>query len=402
MRKINQLLFLALMISFNFGNYIKVYGLSLSWIFAGLLLIGTSIEIINNPVVLLHKEKKYNIVPLFAGFWFIYSCVQIIWVQDLGLWKSGVISNCINVFICFEVWFLLENHDDFQFVLKSSAFSWLLCIGIGGYELLTGNHFIFENISYWERDLVRTFFGNPNDCASWFVLSFYCIALYLIATSKRKEIFGVVWTVTTFLVVKTGSRACLLGMLIFMLFYILMHIIMKFENSRVKGTNASKVVFVLIVSLCTAIVVSVLMEYGVMGVLNKVSGKGNVQSDSYRLDITRNTLKAIWESAFMGCGAYQSIKYIGTNPHNFLLELFADYGIIIFGCTCFFMWDIFSRYFDKKQERHLRAFYFAYTFSFIITSISSSSMNRLRMTWICLLVIYLFDSQFPEKSTKII
>ena len=112
------------------------------------------------------------------------------------------------------------------------------------------------------------------------------------------------------------------------------------------------------------------------------------------------TVEVILNSFFLGAGAGRTVALIGTNPHNFFLEILADHGIVIFGIICYMFYQICVRMFKSKYDIKTRTIGSSFAVAVILLSISSSSMLRLRLMWICLTMIYISSNFIKAENSK--
>ena len=206
------------------------------------------------------------------------------------------------------------------------------------------------------------------------------------------------WVTTTIVVIGTASRACLYGMLACPVVALFSAACLKLEG-KAKRTSFFKPIFWLLVLFAFVLVFYVTYSGILESLIELVSKDGNKVSDLYRVDIIKDTIAVAFESMFLGVGANQTITYVGINPHNFFLELLSDYGLIIFLFTCYFFVKIINAFFNKREVGSQRVYCLASALTVAIVSISSSSMNRLRLTWVLLVFIYFSVKDNKEGST---
>lgn len=398
-RKIAVALWGVMIIMFSFGDSIKVANINLSRILFVLLIGVTLVYMISKKKIRIISGEQRDFLLFFAVFWMIYSIVQGLWIVDMTLWLQGMLSTSINIFLIIELWILICENDEINEFFKYICLLWCVNIGLGMYERVTKQYFIHDGISYWDKDMVRTFFVNPNDCATWMVLCYLLFEFFLIRKEKTKILRLGIWGLTLFVVEGTGSRACIYGLYIYAIVYLGAYILQKQKTQYSEKTWYK--LFLAVSILVVVVLMVVCFVTDLPNVLVEMfSGVGNKESDLYRLQLISGTIKVIINSYFGGVGANQTIQYLKDNPHNFLGEMFADYGIIIFMGLIYIMVQILSVYFHKQEKLEIRVFYFTYIITFLVISISSSSMNRLRLTWISLALLFLAIRNSDEKCKE--
>lgn len=394
-KKMNIFLYGLLLMAVSCGESIKLLGINISWIIAGMMVCLTLVYLIVEGNIG-DKRIQYRMILFFAFFWMVYMLFQVLWIKDFELWTAGILSNIINVFLILDIWIFLRTEKDLKLFLSLSVPVWLFNVGLGMYEIISNNHFIFEGVSYWDRNYVRTFFGNPNDAATWIVLSYLFLSYYLNKYVRTRMIMIISCAITTFVVFNTGSRACLYGMILYAVFYCCSILMIRAKMMN----NAMKLISYVTVTISVIYLIYALYGGGLSALIVKFAGKGSIMSDFTRLKITTDTIRTIVNSALFGVGANQTIAYIGINPHNFLLEMFSDFGVIVFGMVCAFLVNIINVLFRAEWHPRIRAHFCAFTVTFIVISISSSSMNRLRLTWLLLTIMFLTTNKMFREDVS--
>lgn len=401
--KVNQWSVFLLIISLNFGEILNVRGIAFSNILAVLTFVFVLISLVSSHLKINYINGKRWIFGLCI-IWGVYDLLQLFWVQDYTLWFSGSRMLFINLYLCILLCVVINSKEEYLFQLKSIVFSWGIQITAGAYEIIFSKHFISEGVSYWDRNHVRTFFGNPNDCATWIVLCFFGLFLYMCIKKYLRLFMLIALGITTFAVYATGSRACTLGMVVFIIALILGKVLIYFSNRKInKWKQLIQLLFYFIVLMVSAIIIVLLFfEREILDnfILQYISSVGNTESDLLRLTLTEGSMRVAINYMLAGAGAFQSINYLGINPHNFLLEILADYGIFIFLIIVSMLLNIFWKIFDLKLTKDIRSFCFSFFLSFLVISISSSSINRLRLTWIIIIMMFLYSYIFSNQNRE--
>ncbi len=398
-RQLKSYLFGLLVISFNFGDYFKIAGRAYSQYIAAVLMLLSIPELMGVFRQYKKQGQEKRIVLFLVVFWAAASMVQVFWVGDIASWKLGIRSLFINLFICFEMCVLFRNNQEYLLVMKSIEVSLLLSIAVGLCEVFVGIHFDTNVQEAAFRDEIRSFLGNPNDYATWIILCLLGVTLYY-AKRKRRYICIVEWVLGLFVIYHTGSRSGMLSVLT-AVFFILMGNALKFVGSTRDGATGKKKAFH-VLGIVSAMALGGLFLLGgdVVAIINKFSSAST--SDVFRLKIIEGSLGVALKYVLMGAGANQTTFYVGINPHNFLLELFADYGILVAAVIIYILWKIFIRMFDEKGITAYGIACYAFVPTFLLISIASSSMARLRIMWVVLLLYYFVSAeQTKERKSRI-
>ena len=337
-----------------------------------------------------YRERHHRTILFLGVFWAVYGLIQMLWVSNFAAWMSGYLSLCLNVFLILVCWYLFRGTDSINLFLRMAIGAWAVFVLFGTYEMLTGFHWT-EPLSIWSRDNLRLFFANPNDCGTWLVLC-YCFVLFYQAVRRSHIVwFVLAWIPTFVLVLETGSRACLIGIVLLPVLYAASKLFIHMTNNSKQALRmllATGSIAVTALALIFALYLTVGDAVGLLDFITQDAS--NAQSNLTRVELIIQSFELITDYAMMGCGAGQSVQYLGTNAHNLFLELFIEYGFVIGGIFVYMLVSIFARFFHRRIPAGERAFCFSFTCSFIIISISSSSINRLRIMWVLLVLVFLY------------
>lgn len=396
-KKLKCYLFALLVISFNFGDYFKVAGRPFSQYLALLLMLFSVFDLVNIFFRYKELEKEKKLVLLLVAAWLLIGIVQVFWVVDAALWKHGMRTLLINLFICFEMCVLLKDEKDYFLVMKSVEISLLLSVAVGICEIFMGIHFDSNPEEAAFGSDVRSFFGNPNDYATWIILCLLGVTLYY-AKRDRKFVCFAEWVLGAFVISHTRSRAGMLSLLA-AAFFAVIGLMFKAVGKADRDARRKQKDFH-ILGIVSAVALGSLWLIGsdVETFISNVSSASS--SDIFRVSIIKDSLAVALRYALMGAGASQTTFYVGINPHNFLLELLADYGILITGAVVYILWKIFIRIFEKEKVAAYQIACYAFTPTFLMIGIASSSMARLRMTWVVLLLYYFASPKQEEKRRR--
>lgn len=389
-KQIKSYLFALLIISFNFGDYFKIAGRPFSQYISLALMLLSLVDLMGIYYRYKNLKKEQKIVLLFIALWAFVSLIQIIWVSDMASWKLGIRSLLINLFICFEMCVLFQEDEDYVLVMKSIEISLILSTAVGLCEIFTGVHFDSKAEAAAFGSEIRSFLGNPNDYATWIILCLLGVTLYY-ANQKRKYICMIEWIFGAYIIYHSKSRAGMLSVLVAVFFMIVGAILKAGRGTKTDSAKKQKAVHLLGIVSVIAGGGLYLIGGDIAAIIHSVSHSSS--SDLYRLSIIEDSLGVAFKHVLIGAGANQTTFYVGINPHNFLLEILADYGILIAGMIIFILWKIFVRIFEAKTVRFYEIACYMFIPTFLLISIASSSMARLRMTWVVLFLYYFMTGE---------
>ena len=271
-KQLNQFLYGALIVTLNFGEAVKIGSITLSWLPAILLIFGCGCQVVvQRRLPVQFKEKR--VVYFLCAFWAVYLIIQSLWSGMDESYGQSLLQNYLNIFLCFVICYLIDTDWDFNVVSKFICVAFAINMGVAIYEITTGNHFIFEGISYWDREHVRTFFGNPNDCATWIGLAGMYTAFFLAKEGKRAWQIVIVCGITIYLTAMTGSRGGLYATITFVLFILMGRGLLYFAGKHEKRIKYIRVICaVLIIVFLLALGAFILETGGILNVLSMISG----------------------------------------------------------------------------------------------------------------------------------
>ena len=368
-----------MIIGANLGEVASIGPLKLSWIF-GISTIFVVFAFYNNDsrLFLINNKNKYTII--FVVFWLFYGLIQLLFVVGKPYSISFFIILVINSFLIFQIMLQTKNRGDVLYYNRALIISLAINIIIGLWEVSTHNHLVEiaadENMDYY---LIRAHgvFGNVNDYCTFLYLGIVSLFICLFYEKHHKLLYIIMVCACIFLLLGVGSRGPIVGVIVFFLALPVCYFIIKHINKAV-----------LTVSICLVIllVTIVFVQYPLEKIVREFSSSGNLESDLLRVDLIKGSLQLFLQSYLLGVGPGQSSYQLGINPHNFFIELLADYGIFIFiGFAILFVRLLFS--FREIKEVKLAALNMAFVLSFSIVSVSSSSANRIRATWIVISIL---------------
>lgn len=340
------------------------------------------------------KIKNYL---LFLFIWLAYAAISILWAVETSFAIREIVFLFMAVsIIFFTVYFIISIGD-----LKKFYRIWLimfsLLIPVGIWEVITGNHLpvskLFMTTHLKIRFLPSTVFANPNDYATFIVLSIPFIISFIRYSNRiiARVLGSLILFIGLVLLFATFSRANYLALAVAFIFWFIF---------LLKPLSKFKFLILLCVVIISLLIISpVKLERGI-GILNQQIGslgekKGSVE---VRLNLAKNVSFFLLDSYGFGVGA-GNITYIMdkykvfytkniSNVHNWWLELLANYGFLFFGSYLIFyfsimfsLWKIYKRLEHPAQKMICEALLVSLV-SFSIASVSSSSIIAFQPMWL--------------------
>lgn len=356
------------------------------------------------------NERKYGYISntladtiFFILVLLLYGMLTLLWSQDKSSSIKQLFNYVIGFFIVIVMVRFIRTKQQFYKIIMLMAYVLIVIMIMGIYESLSGHYFFAKNWTdikpYRQYDFYYPVvsFGNPNDMV--FVLfgmmPFINMACKNLYAEKRKIFYKIVMAIYLALyLVITFLASCRMGMLVIAIALI---VNLLFSNN--------KLIFTSTLVLCVVGIFVLIINYNMLL---------NFLSDDARVVIWQNVLKNAAHYHFMGIGPGNSalriegVEYINdylTNPHFFLLEVFAEFGILVF--IVFILWAVFNIkrvfnnyiYADNKSDKIISCTAIKFIIYFLPMNIMSSSISAMPHFWFILSMFLLsIDLSRPIKT----
>lgn len=358
----------------------------------------------------LSTEGKY-IKPfvVFFVFWFAYNLISLMWTPDIVQARKEIVYYIVHPLLFLElVLFSYRASDAKAVISKSWITALILTLPIAIWELITNNHLYVSTvheelyamsggIAYLHRNASVTF-GNYNNYNVFICLVLPFIVYRLTIPNKtRKETFFLALLLVAFFIIIpiNASRGTFMAMVI-VLFVLFINTI------RIKRKSTT-ITLLIIVLLMLFVISRFGSELFYMLNLRSDSGVGMLRDDG-RTGLIKSGLMVLEGTFGFGCGmggitkAMESVRpgELTFSPHNMLIELLAQYGIIIFIFCVLFLVRIYKHVFNDK-DKALRVFLQASLLSFPFMSVVNSGYLLNPHTWAYMASLFIMSSNFLKK-----
>jgi hypothetical protein len=335
-------------------------------------------------------SKVSFFLPIFFVymFWISYGLFSLFWSADISQgFFSEIIVMIVGMSSLFLILYSLSSLSDIEV-----AYAWVIALfatlPFAFYEIFTGYHFsyndeerIFRNINF-NAPFASVFFGNYNNYSAFISLCFP-FALYLLLHEKfhfNKKIFV---SLTIFLsiviIIINGSKGALLSILLVFFIYF----IFKIKKFLPYFIYSIPFVFSFLIFIPNDIldIFYLLFEYRFINV-----DLGNNQSE--RIGHLFSSIDFLEDSFGFGIGAgsfealvIHSKYYLGiVNPHNLLIEIGVQYGLIVLFLFCFLFIRLFLNY--KEYPSFFLPFLVSSIFIIPVVGVINSSAIGYTYWWI--------------------
>jgi hypothetical protein len=327
---------------------------------------------------------KFGLLTYFA--WIVYGLISLFWSPDpeVGLTNEIVVMTIGMSSLLFFPLLLKNEEKTLKIIRNGWIYGLALTLPIAIYEIVTMNHFSYDD----ERLIggigiyapyASVFFGNYNNYCVYICLCLPMLLWGILGKEKKiiKIFYLLVLGISVLIIFVNTNRTSMVVIFI----YLLSQIRFNYRN----------LVFISIILALFYFSYTFLPDSLVQNIEILFNDRVNVdytrdESGSVRMYNFIAGLGFLFDSYGLGVGAGGYEYYMGrshyykgiVNPHNFFLEIFAQYGVIIF--TLFVIWlsKILIRF--KKSEvlssNVKRLFYASVILIPIIGIINSDSLGN--------------------------
>lgn len=285
-----------------------------------------------------YRYIKVSNYILFYIFWAFYALLSLLWAVDKNRAILNIIFLNTGILCVFLIVYYFKDINSMNRIFKIWLIAFIIMIGIGIWEILTGNHLPGSKYSdlqnYYFRYLPVAVFYNTNDFATFISISLPIILIGIsqIIKSLKWYVGAAVFIIAIYVLANTQSGANIVAVILEMSFWFL---ILQKGISRIKI-----IVFALLASLLIFSFYSDIAQTA----LNKVTVQLNtiptdLAEGANRKSLYLNGLHFAIESYGFGVGAGNVEYYMENSPiyfthaidmHNWFLEILVNYGILVF------------------------------------------------------------------------
>ena len=430
-------LFFIFIISLAGGSYMlnfSLFGIDV-YLFRIVLSLNIMLLFLNKDLVF-YTSSFTKTIFYFLLFWIIYGIISFTWCEDITIAIHEVIYLVIGLltyiyFVSINSYF---NGSLNKYLLNNWLYGVIPTFIIAFFEINLGSHlegnFLINlsKIPYMsDYDFVPfTTFDNPNNLAIYLALS---LVFFIIMVRKYNQVFffSILFCINSYLMIKTSSR---IG--VFFL-EVLVFILIALNYQRLKSFFTKANIFK--VTFATLLFSLLFIFYNFKSAHDNQSMKREKLKEEYHLKIKNKYVTNSYDSSsynirknlilsgldfasssyFLGVGAgsfevkvrKEENKYPTygiSNPHNYFIEVFSQYGILItlFIIILFlFMLIKVLPFILNYKYNDEPLFILLLILCFGLTSNSNSSFLPLPLNWFMFsLIIILFDKFYYKDRIK--
>lgn len=360
------------------------------------------------------KVKNYLI---FFAVWLGYAILSLSWAIS----KTDAIRQIIFLFMGCSLSFLSVLYFNELKDLKWFYILWIVIlvplVGIGLWEVFTGNHLPishYVNTSLPYRP--SAIFYNTNNFGTYLALTVpFILSLIRYKRGLIYRIFGLIMLfLSLYLLGATLSRANYLA--VFLEFAFLFIFLLKIKGKFKVAIGVGLFLFL----LWFLFPKQVQKAFEVLNVQTGslfIQAKASQGSVGLRFNIFKNSLIFLANTAGFGVGAGNAEYYlahfakfgageVATNPHNWWIEIWTNYGIWIFaGYILSYLYLLVNLYkadksLDDGAEKMICEALLVSLVGFFFASMSSSSIMAVKPQWLLFAFALAFLNYYRLKKVK--
>ena len=306
------------------------------------------------------KTKGYL---LFLLFWLFWAFLSFGWAED----KAEAIRDIIFLFmgcsLIFFTVFYLRRLKDFKRLYYIWIVVLIILIPIGFWERFTGNHLpvsgLFESTHRIAKFMPTTVFQNPNDFATFLVLTFPFLLSFLRHNKGffRKLFIILLILCSLYLLLFTYSRANYLA-LTFEFFFVFLFLFRLKSKFKAIITIALIILALVIIFPEQFSSITGLFKEQISSLFSQLGVE--TASVEIRINLIKNSLLCLQKSFGFGIGAGNAeycIENYGKywtkgiiNVHNWWFEILTEYGIFVFGGYLIFYLNLIRALYKKHKQ----------------------------------------------------
>ena len=279
---------------------------------------------------------RYYII--LGYIWVVWAGLSIFWAPDFASALRDFAAVGFGFAVALALLNLRANTEaGIEALRRGWVLAFLAAAGIAIWELTTGQHlpgaYVESAPDYALRGIVISTFGNPNDFGAFIVIAFpFLLLSYRQSESVTlKTAYIALMMLGGVFVLLTSSRAALLGLLAQMLVFL------YYRPIRVKVAAT-----LIVLTAGYVFLMSGAFEYElrILAELESLTSSRSGSSVGKRIGLMLNGLWMAAQTGGLGTGAgsFEEVIRSGavpfstggiTDPHNFYIEVLAEYGVLI-------------------------------------------------------------------------
>lgn len=416
--KNNPLLFLLLITLFLFSFFpvIKVY-IGPLYFLIPVIVFGLYFFFNNDSQSKIILDSELNLIYFLFFIWISYSLISYIWAAE----KDIVLEYSLWIFSYFVIFFIfsqkIRKFIDYQFIFNILLFILFIYLIIALWEMLSFQHLPLSRMARNERiSFIPTGpFYNENSFAAALILLFP----FLLYSTKilNNKIYDFLQPLLIIIIIIIAiiqkARLAILAVAFNVILYFIFSL-----NFRSKVKSISLII--LLIVLFGAIYpqeMELIFSYLVDQIESLQTEQVQLLPSSMKIRVTllHHSLDIAYESFFLGIGSGNFINRMNSwrksetfntlDPHNYVMELLVNFGLLITLLFVIFIISVSYRLFNKvlKAQGSIKWFYAASLLSIInfwAASLLPGSIRKLFFFWLIFAYCYSLAKSENGLSSK--
>ncbi|NPC94336.1 O-antigen ligase family protein [Bacillus sp. WMMC1349] len=364
------------------------------------------------------KQVHVKGILLFFSFWFCYGMISLLWVKSVTNGIKYLSLMGMGIFFVFLIVMYVQKMKR----LLAFYYIWMVMtiflMVLGFYNHFTLNHLpsstLYEGPHYKQHYPTSVFF-NQNDFATFLSISFF---LYLAYFKNIKNVFlkvlGFLLALCSFyLIFLTGSRASLLGIMAGLALYVFLLLPRYLKKWAITIGFAGFIAFAtLYAGKISNIVYTLFLAPQATHDFSEP-----LPSNIARANLLKNAGHYLLDTYGFGVGAGNVSYYLEHQPlfdtdqvvevHNWLIEIMANFGVIMmlsYLTMYIYLITMLFRFHQRKLERRYKLLLeglITALVSFLVSSISPSSVSNLYFHWVFLALVIATVNTFKAERLEV-
>ncbi|ASB87159.1 O-antigen ligase family protein [Bacillus sonorensis] len=362
------------------------------------------------------KQVHVKGILAFFAFWFCYGMISLLWVKSVtdGLkYLSLLAMGMFFVFLIVMYFQKLERLLLFYYIWMAMT---VFLMAIGFYNHFTLHHLpssTLYNGPLYKQHYPTSVFFNQNDFATFLAISFFFyLSFFKNIKNSYLKIAGLLLACcSVYLIFLTGSRASILGILAGLALYAFILLPRLLKRWVLIAAAAGFIAFAaLFAGKITNVVYTLFFAPQTAHDFSEP-----LPSNVARANLLKNAGHYVLDTYGFGVGAGNVPYYLEHHAlfdtdqvvevHNWLVEIMANFGVIMMlGYITMYLYVMLALYrFYKKRlasrYKLLLEGLLAALLSFLVSSISPSSISNLFFHWVFLALVIATVNTFRIKET---
>ncbi|MCR6596428.1 O-antigen ligase family protein [Bacillus halotolerans] len=343
-------------------------------------------------------------ILLFFAFWFLYGLISLLWAKSVTDGLKYLALLAMGIFFIYLIVMYVQKMERLMIIYSIWLVMTVFLMIIGFYNHITHHHLpsstLYSGPEYKQHYPTSVFF-NQNDFATFLSISFffYIAMVKNIKNGYLKGIGLVLSLGTLYLIFVTGSRASLLGVFAGIAVYIFIVLPPVLKKIAIWLSAAGIAVFA---ALFASRIFAVFWKL-FLAPQTSHSFQETLPSNVARANLLKNAWHFFLDSYGFGVGAGNVSYYLEhhalydtdnvTEVHNWLAEILANFGLLIMlgylAIYLYLIWVLY-KFYERKMENQSRLItegLITAMVSFLVSSISPSSVSNLFFHWVFLALV---------------